>query len=146
MSDSKNNKPLVDDMAAMAFVKSAHLCSGLEDDDYIALFEAGEVLSFKSDDVLYEPGDTDDYLYFVKEGKVIQARAQEGEYVETASFARQGIFGETAVLREAPRSCIAIAQGETVVIRFAGTTVRSIAESTKKFGRRLAMLMVARAK
>jgi CRP-like cAMP-binding protein len=142
----RSEKPLSEDIAAMAFLQSAALCQGVPEESLKALYTRGAIVAFGAGQVIFAPGDSDDALYLVVDGSVTITKTVEGRPVAVATLERQAVFGESAVLTQRPRSSTAQARVECRLVRLPGEVVRAVAEAAPKLGRKLAGLMAGRAK
>jgi signal transduction histidine kinase len=80
------------------------------------LREAARILTFASDQLIFNQGDPGDGIYFVKEGLVeISTTVSTGESKTLSMIAAGDLFGEMAVLDSAPRSATATADQPTTV-------------------------------
>ncbi len=142
------HRPLSADVAAMAFVQSAVLLQGLDQEWLARLLDAGELADYPAGGRVFSAGEGDDHLYLIVDGGVtitkLSPAAREPRVV--AELDRQAVFGEGAVLTERARSSTAIARVPTRLVRLPGAVVRAAAEASPKLGRRLAALMAGRAK
>ena len=74
--------------------------------------------SYKSGQVIFKEGDSEDTMYFIKEGKVeISKKMGDAEQV-LAFLGTNDFFGEMALLSKSPRSASAKAVTDTTVIVF----------------------------
>lgn len=146
MTPKAKRNPLRDDMAGKAFVVTQALCKELAPLDLDKLFATGSVLDAVPGDVIVEQDATDDTMYMIVEGTVSVRVARGAEQQEVATLERPALFGEMAVLTRAPRRASVVAVTDARLIELPGSAVREVAESSEKFGRRLAMLMAARGK
>lgn len=142
----RSRQPLSDDMGAVAFVQSSHLFHGLTPAELNLLLESAELLEYGPADIILCEGSSEDGLYLVFEGSVAIRKRHGTEMVELANLERTAVFGEISVLTRQPRSASVVTQTDTRLIRFAGDTVREVADSSQKFGRLLAALMAGRSK
>jgi CRP/FNR family transcriptional regulator, cyclic AMP receptor protein len=75
-------------------------------------------ISYKAGQVIFKEDDSEDTMYFIKEGKVeISKRMGDADQV-IAFLGPNDFFGEMALLSKAPRSATAKAVKETTVIVF----------------------------
>ena len=80
----------------------------------MAAFES----SYKAGEVIFKEGDSEDTMFFIKEGKVeISKKMGDAEQV-LAFLGANDFFGEMALLSKSPRSASAKAVKETSVIVF----------------------------
>ena len=74
--------------------------------------------SYKAGEVIFKEGDSEDTMFFIKEGKVeISKKMGDAEQV-LAFLGPNDFFGEMALLSKSPRSASAKAVKETTVIIF----------------------------
>lgn len=74
--------------------------------------------SYKAGEVIFKEGDSEDTMFFIKEGKVeISKKMGDAEQV-LAFLGPNDFFGEMALLSKSPRSASARAVKETTVIVF----------------------------
>jgi CRP-like cAMP-binding protein len=142
----RSEKPLSDDVAAMAFVQSSALCQGLPQESLAQLFSRGTVIDYPAGSLVFAAGDSDDALYLVVEGSVVIAKPVDGKPVAVATLDRQAVFGEGAVLTQRRRTSSAQARVECRLVRLPGEVVRAVSEAAPKLGRKLAGLMAGRAR
>jgi CRP/FNR family transcriptional regulator, cyclic AMP receptor protein len=75
-------------------------------------------ISYKAGQVIFEEDDSEDTMYFIKEGKVeISKKMGDADQV-IALLGPNDFFGEMALLSKAPRSATAKAVKETTVVVF----------------------------
>jgi len=74
--------------------------------------------SYKAGEVIFKEGDSEDTMFFIKEGKVeISKKMGDAEQV-LAFLGPNDFFGEMAIISKSPRSASAKAVKETAVIVF----------------------------
>ena len=74
--------------------------------------------SYRAGEVIFKEGDSEDTMYFIKEGKVeISKNMGDAEQV-LAFLGPNDFFGEMALLSKTPRSATAKAVNDTVVVVF----------------------------
>jgi CRP/FNR family transcriptional regulator, cyclic AMP receptor protein len=74
--------------------------------------------AYKAGEVIFREGDSEDTMYFIKEGKVeISKKMGDAEQV-IAFLGQNDFFGEMALLSKSPRSASARAVKDTTVIAF----------------------------
>ncbi len=97
-------------------IESLHrvnLLKGLPDEELHALVEVMKGLKAGPGDHLFNEGDEEDKFFFVTEGAVEIVKAVPGGGEEKLAVRRAGdVFGEMALLNDAPRSATARAVGE----------------------------------
>lgn len=135
-------KPLLGDIAVVAFVQNAQLMRGLSDAQLGRLVGAGALLDYMPDAVIVSEGDTDDALFMIVDGTVSVMKGEQ----ELAVLERAQIFGEMSVLTQEPRSATVVTRTDAKVVRLPGDIIRTLADEEPKLGRRLALLMTGRSK
>ena len=138
--------PLRDSLSAVAFVQSSHLFSDFADNALDALIDAGRLLEYRPGQLILSEGAVSDHLFLIFDGRVRVFKRQDGITVELAQLDRPAVFGETGVLMQRTRNASVQAIGDCRLVRFAGDTVRALADEAPKFGRLLATLMAGRSK
>ena len=97
-------------------IESLHrvdLFMGLPDDELRALVEVSKGIKAGPGDLLFDEGDKDDRFFVVMEGAVEIVKAVPGGGEERLAVRRDGeVFGEMALLNDAPRSATARAARE----------------------------------
>ncbi len=104
--------PLVAD-EVIESLRRVDLFRGLPDDELRALVEVIKGVKAGEGDHLFDEGDEDDRFFLVIEGAVEIVKAVPGGGEEKLAVRRAGdVFGEMALLNDAPRSATARAAGE----------------------------------
>jgi CRP-like cAMP-binding protein len=94
-------------------LRRVELLKGLPDDELRALVEVMKGFKAGPGDCLFDEGDEDDRFFIVTEGAVEIVKAVPGGGEEKLAVRRAGeVFGEMALLNDAPRSATARAAGE----------------------------------
>lgn len=94
-------------------LRRVDLFKGLPDDELRVLAEAMKGIKAGPGDCLFDEGDRDDRFFVVTEGAVEIVKAVPGGGEEKLAVRRTGeVFGEMALLNDAPRSATARAAGE----------------------------------
>ncbi len=89
----------------------------LDDSKLKLLAFTSELLTYEDGEILFEEGDPADSAYVVMEGEVeILAKTENGQ-VAYGTLGEHQIFGELAVLNNAPRSATLRAKGRLKVLR-----------------------------
>jgi hypothetical protein len=97
----------------MESLRRVDLFKGLPDDELRALVEVIKGFKAGQGDCLFDEGDKDDKVFVVTEGAVEIVKAIPGGGEEKLAVRRAGeVFGEMALLNDAPRSATARAAGE----------------------------------
>ena len=97
----------------IASLREVNLFKGLPDDELRAIVEVIKGLKAGPGDHLFDEGDEDDKFFVVTEGAVEIVKAVPGGGEEKLAVRRVGeVFGEMALLNDAPRSGTARADGE----------------------------------
>lgn len=76
-----------------------------------------ETLTFEDEDILFHAGDTADCAFVIMEGAVDILTDTENGPVVALSLQQNQLFGELALLNNAPRSATIRAQGQIKVMR-----------------------------
>jgi len=75
-------------------------------------------VSFKTDSIIFEEGDVEDTMFFIKDGKVEISRTLGNAKQVIALLGPNDFFGEMALLSKSPRSATATAVNDTTAIVF----------------------------
>ncbi|MBW1767530.1 MAG: cyclic nucleotide-binding domain-containing protein [Deltaproteobacteria bacterium] len=75
-------------------------------------------VSFKTDSIIFEEGDVEDTMFFIKDGKVEISRTLGNAKQVIALLGPNDFFGEMALLSKSPRSATATAVNVTTAIVF----------------------------
>jgi CRP/FNR family transcriptional regulator, cyclic AMP receptor protein len=78
---------------------------------------ASQYLTFEDGEALFHAGDPSDGVYLIDEGEVGILADKDGHAVTVAVLGRHDLFGEMAILRNAPRVATVRARGRTRVLR-----------------------------
>lgn len=133
-------------VAGVAFLQSTSLCKDLPATALTVLYEKAELVQYAPGEVIVAEGSQDGALYVLVEGYVGLRRGVGDAHLHLADLERPAVFGETAALTEQPHVASAISATECTLVRIPGHVVRAIATAVPKFGKRLALVMAARAK
>ena len=97
----------------IATLRGVDLFKGLPDDELRAIVEAIKGIKAGPGDRLFDEGDEDDRFFIVAQGAVEVVKTVPGGGEEKLAVRRTGeVFGEMALLNDAPRSATARAAGE----------------------------------
>jgi len=72
--------------------------------------------SFKAGDIIFCEYEKGEEFYIVKEGKVIVTKIQDNKEKTLDVFEPPSIFGEMAIIEDAPRSATAVAQTDVTLV------------------------------
>jgi CRP-like cAMP-binding protein len=86
-------------------------------DDWSAIFDRGEFISFEDGQRILLEGMDNDCLYYVDEGEVRVVRTDNGKEFELARLRSGSLFGEMSMIDDAPASATVVAHGIVDVIR-----------------------------
>ena len=91
-------------------LRNVPMLSNLPDDAIAELREAAELVSHEAGATIFAEGDESDALYIIRLGQVRVSKAFPGGDRRLAYLTRGDFFGETGLLRNAPRnaSCVAV--------------------------------------
>ncbi len=133
-------------VAGVAFLQSTSLCKDLPATALTVLYEKAELVQYAPGEVIVAEGAIDGDLFLLVEGYVGLRRGVGDAQLQLADLERPAVFGETAALTEQPHSASAVSATECTLVKIPGHVVRAIATAVPKFGKRLALVMAARAK
>lgn len=77
-------------------------------------------LTFEDGEALFHVGDPSDGAYLIDEGEVSILADKDGHEVPVAVLGRHDLFGEMAILRNAPRVATVRAKGRVRILRIEG--------------------------
>lgn len=81
---------------------------------------ASQYLTFEEGEALFHVGESSDGAYLIDEGEVSILAEKDGHEVCVAVLGRHDLFGEMAILRNAPRVATVRAKGRLGVLRIDG--------------------------
>jgi CRP-like cAMP-binding protein len=98
------------------YLKHINLFHGMSDEQMRMVEERTVMREIRRKEVLYLPGDAGDRIYLLKRGVVkISALTDEGKEIILALLRPGEVFGEEAVLEEAPRDHMAEAYEDALI-------------------------------
>jgi signal transduction histidine kinase len=96
------------------------------------LCELAIIKTFQHDQVIFDEGETSDFLYLVLEGKVEFRKSQSYEQFQIISAAcANDFFGEFGVLDGSPRSAQAVVSQTAVLAKISRTNLMEILDNTE---------------
>ena len=98
------------------YLKNVNLFHGMTDEQMRMIEERTVMREIRRKEVLYLPGDAGDRIYLLKRGVVkISALTDDGKEIILALMRPGEVFGEEAVLEEAPRDHMAEAYDDALI-------------------------------
>lgn len=116
--EQKNGECISGNLAVCAFVERSHLFKGLEKDDLKALYQAGKLKCFKTEEVVVREGDAGNSMFLIMTGAVRVITGPEMTPVELAQLKRGAFFGEVSLLTGQPRTATVVAINDVELIAF----------------------------
>jgi CRP-like cAMP-binding protein len=107
---------------------------------YSLLARAGEPLSLSAGEVIFEKGDRGDRMYVISDGTV--ALKSGDEVVETATG--PGLFGEMALIDDAPRALSAVAHTDVEMTEIPARHFWVLVHETPYFAQLVMSVMAGR--
>lgn len=93
--------------------------------------------TFKNAEVIFQEGDTGARAYLVENGSVEIRKNVDGKEVVLGRVDKGGIFGEMALIDDAPRMASAVANGDSTLLVISEQTFKAKMESSDPFIRAL---------
>jgi len=116
-------------------LKDFPLFQGFSEDQIEWLAEQFEVLSFSSNTVIFEQGQSADHLYILSSGKVIiRYKPYDGPPLKVASIFPGGVFGWSAALGRHVYTSTALASEESETYRISGLSLSTLCEKCPDTG------------
>jgi CRP-like cAMP-binding protein len=105
-------------------------------DDWHAIFDRGDFVSFDDQAVILHEGVQNSALFYIDEGEVRIVRHEWGREIELARLGPGSVFGEMSMLDDAPVSAVVIADGLVDVIRIERTELEQVLAEDETLGKR----------
>ena len=105
-------------------------------DDWHAIFDHGDFVSFGDEAVVLHEGIQNSALFYIDEGDVRIVRREWGREVELARLGPGSVFGEMSMLDNAPVSAAVVADGLVDVIRIERAELERVLKQDEKLGKR----------
>lgn len=113
-------------------LESHQFISFFEPEQAVELCKLAIVENFSKQQVLFEEGESSDFLYLVLAGQVeFRKNTRPNQYQTLAKALPNGYFGELGILDGQPRSTQAIVCEEAILAKIPGHSLMKILESTK---------------
>ena len=106
----------IDLPAKIAFLKKIHLFHGLEEDEYAAIAEELDEVSYPTGSVIFKQETKADSFYLIYAGSVRIVRRQNKREIQLARLIREDYFGEMALVEKRRRSATVTALADTVLL------------------------------
>src|SRR5713101_4329458 len=104
------------------------LFRNLPEEQLAALAGAAERLIVHGGEIIFQHGDSPDWLYIVEEGRVDIVLPSEGEEIVLASFGAGSFFGELGCFDRQPRNATARAADEVQLVRIPGQAITQLTD------------------
>lgn len=124
--------PIIMDPEPLAPVPSTlpviPLFSDLSREDFVAVLQgAAEVRAFNDGEAIVREDEIGNAMYAIVQGKVAVVRQVDGQPPKKVAAMNEGdLFGEMALVSSSPRLATIVAEGDTVVMEFARSSLDSI--------------------
>ena len=105
-------------------------------DDWHAIFDHGDFVSFDDKAVILHEGIQNSALFYIDEGEVRIVRHEWGREIELARLGPGNVFGEMSMLDDAPVSAAVVADGLVDVIRIERADLEQVLGQDEKLGKR----------
>lgn len=103
-------------MDRVLLLRNIPLFESMEEDDLGALVARLREVRFEAGATVFSQGDEGDAMYLIEEGSVDIVAGTAKQQVTLASLFKQQYFGELSLLDGAPRSAMAVAARDTVLL------------------------------
>ena len=112
----------------VALLAEANVFSTLRPEELYVISEFSEYRHIPAGGAAFRPGDEGDALFIIDSGQVVIRRESEDGPTDVARFISGECFGELDLLRNAPRTALAVAETECRLLMFprAGTTFEEV--------------------
>lgn len=108
---------------------------GLSDEQIQLLDQILELCQFTKDQLIFEQGQTADYLYILVDGEVtVRYKPYDGPVLTVARITPGGVFGWSAALGRQAFTSGAIAEGPSRALRISGVQLHSFCECNPEIG------------
>lgn len=104
--------------------------------DWQTLFERGERLKFKHDQIILQQGSLGESIFLVADGEVRIEQDFNGAAVELARLTSGAIFGEMSLLDKAAVSANVVADGQVEIVKLESAVVEQLIAEDGDFGNR----------
>lgn len=120
MRSQKVYSPVTDLENVMKILDKISLFGGLTDEQLYTVFKVLKNVTYNENETIFKKGDTPDYIYIVKSGKIRLAIGPECEPLQIMEFNVGECFGETSLIGILPHTATALAVENTELIVLSG--------------------------
>jgi diguanylate cyclase (GGDEF)-like protein len=123
----------------LKMLKNVSLFSKLKQSELAVIAQYSETSRFEAGSVVFRESETADALFIIQSGEISINRETEGETSCIATFIDGETFGEFDLFENSPRTATAIAEKESVILRFpsAGTMFNELLERHAEMAARI---------
>ena len=117
----------------LKLIKSSQMFSSLSDAVLKSMLAKCKTISLKSDQILFQQGQSSDYLYIIIEGKIATFSTNvEGKAHLMSEYLPGSVIGEFSAISHEPRSLTAKAAKPTKLLKLANTEFEKLCEKYNK--------------
>ncbi|MBN3041131.1 MAG: cyclic nucleotide-binding domain-containing protein [Candidatus Omnitrophica bacterium] len=123
--------PVTDIENVIAILNRIALFGGLSEKQLYAVFKVLKKLIYEKDEIIFCQGESPDYIYIVKSGKVKIYVEQETTSLELIEFDVGDCFGESSLIGIEPHTANAIAIEKSELLVLSGQAMLSLYKEEK---------------